>query len=115
MALLISILKTTTSTEKLTFKKLKIGDNEIDKISIDSNNIKYTKKSRKSKTQKLSKSQKLSKLRKKSLKSGNSINFGIKKIGPSFLIPNARKIFNYLWLAFTNASIFWYFDLKCYI
>ena len=34
---------------------------------------------------------------------------------PIFLIPNAKKINNYLKQAFIKASIFWYFDLKSYI
>ena len=32
-----------------------------------------------------------------------------------FLISNIKIIFNYLWLVFFKALIFWYFDLKYYI
>ena len=37
-------------------------------------------------------------------------------IGEStFIIPNTKKIFNYLWLAFIKAIILQHFDLKSYI
>ena len=52
------------------------------------------------------------KLKKKLLKSGNLLNFDTKKNEPSFLTPNARTAFNYLWLTFTKALIFWHFNLK---
>ena len=52
-----------------------------------------------SKSKKLAQSKKLS-------KSENSLNFDAKKIGPSFLIPEAKVIFNCLRLAFTKALIF---------
>ena len=68
-----------------------------------------------SKTRKLSKFQKLAKSRKESSKSGNLPNFDAKKNGPSFPTPNAKMAFNCLWLAFTKATIFGYFDLKCLI
>ena len=34
---------------------------------------------------------------------------------PSFLIPNAKKTFNHLWLAFIKALILQHFDPKSYI
>ena len=34
---------------------------------------------------------------------------------PNFLIPNTKKAFNHLWLAFIKAPIFQNFDLKSYI
>ena len=66
------------------------------------------------KSKKLSKPQKLSKSKKPS-KSENSFKFTTRKIGTSFLTLKARTAFNYLWLTFTTALIFWYFDSKCHI
>ena len=37
------------------------------------------------------------------------------KAGPKFLTPNARIVFNYLWLAFIKAPILWHFDPKYHI
>ena len=34
---------------------------------------------------------------------------------PNFLIPNTRKAFNHLRLAFIKALILWYFDAECHI
>ena len=34
---------------------------------------------------------------------------------PTFLTPNAKKTFNYLWLAFIKVSISQHFDLKSHI
>ena len=68
-----------------------------------------------SKSQKLFKSQKLAKLWKKLSKCENSLNFDAKKAEPSFLISGARKIFNYLYIAFIKALIFQNFDLEYYI
>ena len=59
-----------------------------------------------SKSQNLAKSKKLS-------KSENLPDFDAKKADPSFLTPKARAAFYRLWLAFTEAPILWYFDLKC--
>ena len=108
------------SPEKLTFDKLKVGNNKGD-ISVGSDSIKHAKKSRKSKAQKLLKSPKLSKSwksaksKKKLSKSWNSLNFNAKENEPSFLTPKAKMAFNYLKLAFIKALILWYFDLKYYI
>ena len=52
---------------------------------------------------------------KKPSKSRNSPNFDAKKVGPSFLTPGAREVFNRLRLAFTEAPIFRHFDPECYI
>ena len=68
-----------------------------------------------SKTEKLFKSQKSAKLGKKLSKSRNLPYFNAKKNGPSFLIPNAKTVFNHLRLALTKAPILYYFDLKCHI
>ena len=54
----------------------------------------------------------MAKFKKKLSKSGNLLNFHIKKNKPSFLTLNARKIFHYLWLTFIQALILWYFDPK---
>ena len=35
--------------------------------------------------------------------------------GPNFLIPNTKKTFNHLWLAFIKTLIFQHFNLKSYI
>ena len=50
------------------------------------------------------------KLGKKLSKSGNLTNFDTTEAGSKFLTPNARTTFNHLWLAFTKAPIFQYFD-----
>ena len=70
-----------------------------------------------SETQKSATSQKLSKSRKlkKLSKSGNPSNFDATEARSSFLTPNIRTVFNCLRLTFTKASIFLYFDLKCYL
>ena len=52
---------------------------------------------------------------KKLLKCRNSPNFDVKEANPSFLTPEARAAFNCLWLAFTKAPIFSYFDPKYHI
>lgn len=39
-------------------------------------------------------------------KSRNLPKINVKKFGPSFIIPYAKIIFNYLWLAFIKPSIF---------
>ena len=87
------------------FAAKEVDDDEDANKSIE----KYEKlsKTRKlSKSTKLSKSQKLAKLEKKLLKSKNSPSIDAKKNRPSFLIPNVRTIFNYLWLAFIKILIF---------
>ena len=76
-------------------------------------------KTKRSKSQKLSKSGnsegKKSAKSKKPLKSGNSPNFDAKKVGPSFLIPEARSAFNRLPLAFTKAPILRHFNPECHM
>ena len=64
-------------------------------------------KTRRSENQKLAKFQKLSKSEKskKPSKSRNLHNFDAIKAGPSFLTPETRITFNYLWLAFTKGPI----------
>ena len=76
---------------------------------------KSSKSQKLSKFQKLSKSQKLAKLKKELSKSGNLPNFDAKENEPSFLTPDTRTAFNYLWLAFTRAPILQHFALKYYI
>ena len=49
------------------------------------------------------------------LKSENSSNFGVTKVRPKFLTPNAKTTFDRLWLTFTKAPILWYFDPECHI
>ena len=93
------------------------GNDEFSRFG--SNGIKHAKKSGKSKSEKLAKSQKLSKYKseksKKSSKSGNLPNFNTIETGPSFLIPDARAVFNCLRLAFTETPILQYFNLKYHI
>ena len=76
-------------------------------------------KTGRSESQKLSKSGnskgKKSAKSKKPSKSGNSPHFNAKKAGSSFLTPEARSIFNRLWLAFTKAPILRHFDPECHI
>ena len=72
------------------------GDNEIDRFGVGGNDMKYAKKSGKSKSEKTSKSQNLAKSGKKLSKSGNLTNFDATKVGPKFLTPNTRIAFNYL-------------------
>ena len=96
VALLISIIKTTRLPDVLVLK-VKNGDNEIVGFDV-SGGEKLAKK-----LKKLSKSWKLSKSEKKPLKSGNSSKFGTKKAEPNFLISDAKKVFNCLWLAFTKS------------
>lgn len=90
-----------------------IFNNKSNKYYIDSDNIEHIKKFRKLKSQKLSKVEKLSilkkskskklskfknltKLRKKILKYKNLPNFGIKKVGLSFLTSDSKMTFNHL-------------------
>ena len=86
-----------------------IDDNEIDDESIEKCG-KLSKTRKLFKSQKLSKSQKSAKSRKKLSKSGNLHHFDAKKNGPSFLTPDIRMAFNYLWLTFTKALILGHFD-----
>ena len=70
------------------------------KVSVVEGGGKLIEKSIELKTEKLLKSQKLSKFqksaksRKKLTKSGNSLNFNIKKNGPSFLNSKVKAVFN---------------------
>ena len=97
------------------------SNGKVDRFGIGKNGIEHAKKSRKlsksrkPKNKKMSKSQNLAKSEKKLSKNGNSTNFDTTKDGPKFLTPNARTAFNHLWLAFTEALILQYFDLKCHI
>ena len=52
---------------------------------------------------------------KKPSKSRNSHNFDATETGLSFLNPDAKTVFNHLWLAFTKAPILLYFDPECHI
>ena len=61
----------------------------------------------------MSKSRKSAKSRKKSSQSRNLPNFNTKKNKPSFLTPDTKTTFKHLWLAFTKAMIFQYFDPEC--
>ena len=88
--------------------------------------MKYTKKSGKWEGQKISKLEKLKSKKmfkfqnlaesgKKLLKSENLPNFDVMKARSKFLTSNIKTTFNYLWLVFTKALIFKYFNLKYYI
>ena len=98
-ALLTFILKTTKSSEELALRAFKAGNNEvvggdnrIDKTVID-----------------LSKSK-----NEKSRKLTYMPNIGATR-EPNFLTPNAKKVFNYLRLAFIKALILRHFDLESHI
>ena len=98
----MSMLKTTVSSQVFIVNKI-FAINMFG--GIESNDELIEKCEKLSKTRKLSKSQKLAKLGKKSLKNGNSPNFGAKKNKLNFLTSNARTSFNHLWLTFTKALI----------
>ena len=94
------MLKTTELFEKLALKLFKAGKNEIveggsskaDEIIVD-----------------------LSKFNNKKLKkSMRVLNIRATK-EPNFPIPNTKKAFNYLQLAFIKAPILWNFDLQSHI
>ena len=112
------MLKTAVLPKRLTLEKVGDGEGGGD---VDGGGVEITKKLGKSKGQKTSKSQKLarsrklSKSRKNSSKSGNSPNFGATETGLSFLIPEARSVFNRLRLAFTKAPILRHFNPKYHI
>lgn len=96
------MLKTTVLLERLTFKQLKVDDNEINRFGV-SGGKEFTRKPGKPKNQKLCKFSKILKY-KKLLKSGNlPNNNAMKRL--SFLILNSRIAFNHLWLAFNKALI----------
>ena len=96
------MLKTNMLSQVFVVNKM-LAANEVGSIKSSDESIeKYRKLS---KTGKLFKSQKLAKLRKKLSKNENLLNFNAKKNGPSFLTPDARMTFNYLWLTFTKALI----------
>ena len=99
----------TVLPKRLTLERLGVGDSEVNRFGVNGD-MKHTKKS-----EKMSKSQNLAKSRKKSSKSGNSTNFNAIETGPKFLTSDARTAFNYLQLAFIEASIFWHFDPKYHI
>ena len=118
---LTSMLKTTILLEKLTPKRLGVGDGKVDGFSVGGNDVEHAKKSGKlfksgkSKSKKTSKSRNSAKSGKKLSKNGNSTNSDATEDGPKFLTPNARTALNRLWLAFTEAPILWHFDPECHI
>ena len=52
---------------------------------------------------------------KKRKRAKSKFDYFSKKPEPSFLTPDAKKAFNYLRQAFTEASIFWHLDPECHI
>ena len=92
------ILKTIILLEKLTFKKLEIGDDGVHKFGIGSDK-KLARKSKKSKCQKLAKFRNKSGYR-------NLSKFAAKEAEPSFLTFETKTTFNCLWSTFTKVSIF---------
>ena len=93
------MLKTTIPPERLTPKRLRVGDNKVNRFGVGGN------KEIARKLEKLFKSQKSAKLRKKLLKNRNSPNFGASKAKLKFLTSDASIAFNRLWLAFIKAPI----------
>ena len=99
----------------------KTGNGEVDGFGISRNGVEYAKMSRKlsksgkSKSDKTFKSWNLAKSGKKLSKSRTSTNSNAIEDGPKFLFPDTRTTFNRLRLAFTEASILWYFDPECHI
>ena len=91
------------------------GNNEINRFGVGENNVEHAKKLGKLKSKKTSKSRNSAKSRKKLSKSKNSTNFNTTEVGPKFLIPNARTIFNHLQLAFIEALILQHFNPEYYI
>ena len=97
------------------------GNGKVNGFDVSRNGVEHAKKSGKlsksgkSKSEKTSKSQNLAKSGKKLSKSGNLTNFDATEIGPKFLTPDARTVFNRLRLAFTEAPILWHFDPECHI
>ena len=91
--LLTSILKTTGSFKELALKTFRADDDEVVNNGI----------SRVNKT-----------VRNSSEKSMHVPNIGAIRES-NFLTPNAKKTFNYLWLAFIKAPILQYFDFKSHI
>ena len=85
------MLKITILMVKLTFKRLKVNDNEANRFCLGGVK-KIAKKSRKSKSEKLFKSWKLAKLGKNLSKSRNLLNFDAQKNRLSFLTPKARQL-----------------------
>ena len=110
-ALLTSMLKRLVPPERLTPKRLGVGDGKVNRFGVSKNDVKHAKKSgklfksEKSKSKKTFKSQNSAKSRKKLSKSGNLTNFDAIEDGPKFLTPNAKTTFNRLRLAFTEALI----------
>ena len=99
----MSMLKITVLSQVLIVNLL-FAANEIDDIKVGDESIeKYGKLS---KIRKLFKSQKSAKSKKELSKSGNLSNFDAKKNRSSFLTPDAKTIFNHLWLVFIKALIF---------
>ena len=100
------MLKAIIQLERLTFERLGVGDNDVNRFGV-SDGVEHIKKSKKT-----SKSWNLAKLRKKSPKSGNSTNFYTTEAKPKFPTPNVRTIFNHLRLVFIEVTILWNFNPK---
>ena len=87
------MLKKIRSSKELTLKKFKADNNKI--VDDGSSKVNETVKNSSRKLMRLP---------------------NIRTTGkPNFLTPNAKKAFNYLWLAFIKALIFQHFDLKSHI
>ena len=108
----MSMLKTTVLSQVFVANKV-LATNKLGDIKGDDKSIEICRKL--SKTRKLFKSQKSAKSEKKLSKSGNLSNFDAKENGLSFLTPDAKMAFNYLWLAFTKTPIFQHFHLEYHI
>ena len=92
------MLKITRSSDELASKAFKINDNEVVVDSDKRTNETVVNLSKNEKSRSLT----------------HIPNIGaIKEL--TFLTFDAKKTFNYLWLAFIKASIFQYFDLKSHI
>ena len=89
-ALFILMLKMTIPWEKLSPKRLEVGNNEDDEFGIG-DSLKYIKKS-----EKTSKFQNLVKLGKKLSKSENFTNFNAIEARAKFLTLDAKTTFNHL-------------------
>lgn len=102
--MLISIFKTRLSNSFTIniSSSIRIGSKKDNSNSNGNTDNKKFKKIDKSKSAILAKSRKIAQ--------NNIIEFGL-----NFLIPIIKKIFNKLFLSFTQVSIFCYFDIKYYI
>ena len=89
------MLKTTRSSNELTPKKFRADDNKVVSDSRSRANKMVVNLSKNNKSRNLTYIPNIGAMRE-----------------PNFLNPNAKKAFNYLRLAFIEAPIFQYFDLK---